>query len=135
MRDMETLPAINLSTGLIPLVQDYLDATPLHELAFKYNLTEKEVSDFLDRKEVKSYIKNTLINSGYVNKKSRIDLYNRIVEEKIKFSEENDVPLTKKDMLDVLKLLKEEEELIEKNTEGPAESKNTYINILNELKA
>ncbi len=132
---MNTVPAIKLDTSLIPLVHDYLDAVPIEDLAFKYNLSEAQVSEFLDRREVRNYIKNTLINTGYVNKKSRIDLLSRIIEEKIKFSEENNVPLSKKDLVDVLKLLKDEEELISKDSDISADGQNIYVNILNELKA
>ena len=132
---MEKLPAINLDAKLIPLVHDYLNGISLSDLAFKYNLPENQVSEFLERREVKSFIKSTLINSGYVNKKSRIELLNSIVSEKIQFSEENDVPLTKKDLLDVLKLLREEEELILKNSEEVPESQNVYVAVLNELKS
>ena len=132
---MNTVPAIKLDTSLIPLVHDYLNAATIDELAFKYNLSEAQVSEFLDRKEVRNYIKNTLVNTGFVNKKARIDLLSRIVEEKVEFSRENDVPLTKKDILDVLKLLKDEEELITKDKDISADGQNVYVNILNELKA
>ncbi len=131
---MNTLPAIKLDTSLIPLVHDYLNAATMDELAFKYNLQEHQVSEFLDRKEVRSYIKNTLINSGYVNKQKRIALLTRIVDEKIAFSEENEVPLSKKDIIEVLKLMKDEEELLIKNEEMASEGQNVYVNILNELR-
>ena len=132
---MENLPSINLDASLIPLVHDYLNAVPIEDLAFKYNLSEKQITEFLDRKEVRSYIRNRLVNTGYVNKKSRIDLLSRIVEEKVNFSKENGVPLTKKDLLDVLKLLKDEEELLTKEKAPDSDTGNTYVQILNELKA
>ena len=132
---MNTVPAIKLDTSLIPLVHDYLNTATLEELAFKYNLTEAQVSDFLERKEVRSYIKTFLANYGYVAKKSRIGLLNKIVDEKIRFSEENDIPLTKRDLVEIIKLLQTEDEMLAKDKDLTEESQNVYLQVINELKA
>ena len=132
-----TTSAISLSAGLIPLVSDYTNGESLEVLAIKYGISEVEVSEFLNRKEVRTYIATTLQNHGYVAKKKRIDLLNRIVDQKILEAEENELSLSNKDLLDVIKLLKEEDTEITKTNqiEESDTSKGVYIQLINSLKA
>jgi len=130
--------SIALPVQLIPLVGDYLSGASMDNLATKYNLSISEVSDFLNRKEVRQYIKTELANYKYTSRKRRIDLLSRIVDEQIEFAEENEMPLSKKDIVEILKLLREENKDIENlgvvEDQGD-NAKNQYINIINQLKA
>jgi len=130
-----TTQAISLTAGLIPLVHDYTQGETLEILAIKYNISETEVSEFLNRKEVKQFISTSLANHGYVAKKQRIDLLNRIVEQKIQESEDNELSLSNKDLIEVLKLLKDEGKDLTVAENEQDSGKAQYIQIINSLKA
>ena len=138
MNDLATKnEIINLDISLIPLVHDYLSGISLDDCALKYSLDSAQVSEFLNRREVKSYISNRLKNTGYVGKQRRIELLSRIVEEKLEFAAENELPSSNKDLLEVLKLLREEEnDLHKQNGEVVEENgKAAYVQIINTLRA
>ena len=128
---------IALDLSLIPLVHSYLSGASLDQCALDFNLSSTQVSEFLDRREVKRYITNQLKNSGYIAKKRRIDLLTRIVDQKLEQSEENDLPLSNKDLLEVLKVLREEEMDLHKLAGDVEEDsgKAQYIQIINQLKS
>jgi len=130
-------PTLNLDISLIPLVHDYLNGASLDQCAVKFNMPAIQVSEFLDRKEVKRYISNQLVNSGYTAKKRRLDLLTRIVDQKIELAEDAEIPLSNKDLLEVLKALREEENDIRRTNSDTEEDsgRQTYINIINQLKS
>ncbi len=129
--------AIALDLSLIPLVHDYLAGNSLANCALKYNIAETEVSEFLSRQEVKRFISAQMANTGYAAKKKRIDLLSKIVDEKINLAEENDLPTSNKDIIEVLKLLREEENDLHKLSGDLDENtgKAQYIQIINSLKS
>jgi len=76
-------------------------------------------------------------NYRLLNLQKRIDLLTDAVDEKVAFAKENDLPMSNKDIVDILKLLREEakdlsSELKENDVD---DAKNTYINIINQLKS
>ena len=128
---------IALPVQLIPLVGDYLAGGNVDSLAVKYDLSAQEVSDFLNRKEVRQYIRTELANYKYANRQRRLDLLSRIIDQQIEFAEENEMPLTKKDIVEVLKLLREENKDIDNlraQDDDGDNNKNNYIAIINQLK-
>ena len=135
--NLALIQATSLPVQFIPLVHEYLSGESVEDLAIKYNLESTQVTEFLNRKEVRQFIKTKLDNYKYLNVQKRIDLLSRAVEEKIAFAEENELPITNKDLLEVLKLLREEsKDLQGKNDDMSGDAvKNTYVNIINSLKA
>jgi len=131
------LETIALPVQLIPLVHEYLDGETIDDLAIKYNLEPTKISEFLNRKEVKTFINSKLKNHRYLSILKRVDLLSDAVEEKVKFAQENDMPLTNKDLLEILKLLREEsKDLASQSGEIQSdEAKNTYVSIINQLKS
>ena len=128
---------INLDISLIPLVHEYLQGATLAQCALDFNISEVQVSEFLNRREVKQYISNQLKNSGYAAKQRRIELLSDIVDEKREFAKENDMPTSSKDILEVLRALRDEENDLHKLA-GDMEQdsgKAQYIQIINSLKA
>ena len=126
---------VSLDLSLIPLVHDYLSGKTLEQCAVIYALDIAQVSEFLNRREVKQFISAQLKNSGYVNKKRRIDLLARIVDQKIELADDNELPLSNKDLIEVLKLLREEENDLNKGSiEDIDTGKTAYINIINQLR-
>ena len=132
-----TTDSLALPVNLVPLVQEYMSGSSVDDLALRYNMPSTTISEFLDRKEVKRFIKTELQNYKMANRKRRINLLSRIVDEKIIFAEENEMPLSNKDIIEVLKLLREESKDIENfsaDEDNSANTKNTYVQIINELK-
>ena len=127
---------INLNLSLIPLVTDYLSGASMDECAAKFNIDVVQVSEFLDRREVKRYISNELKSSGYASRKKRLDVLSRIVDQKLDDAEENELPLSNKDIIEVMKLLREENNDLEKLSGNLEEDtgKAAYINIINSLR-
>jgi arsenate reductase-like glutaredoxin family protein len=134
---LSVIQSISLPAQFIPLVHEYLNGESVSNLAVKYGIDEENVVEFLNRREVKQFINTKLENYKYLSVQKRVDLLTRAVEEKLTFAEDNEMPITNKDLLEILKLLREEsKDLRAKNEEVSDDSvKNTYINIVNQLKA
>lgn len=125
-----------LDARLVNLVNEYLSGLTIPQLAEKYKLPPEQISEFLNKQEVKNYIATTLSNSGYLNPLNRIKLLNQMIEQKIQLAEEANIPLTSKDITELIKLLQEEQKLISKSTETPAVQVNIqaeYASLINDL--
>jgi arsenate reductase-like glutaredoxin family protein len=131
---MET---VALPVQLIPVVHEYISGVSVDDLALKHGMEVTQITDFLNRKEVKTFINTRMKNYRLLNLQKRIDLLTDAVDEKVAFAKENDLPMSNKDIVDILKLLREEakdlsSELKENDVD---DAKNTYINIINQLKS
>lgn len=118
------------------LVNDYLEGSPISQLSEKYHLPPEDISSILSRKEVKNYIAAQLANFGYLNQATRVKLLNKIVEQKLQIAEENNTPLSNKDLTEIIKLLQEEQKLTSKNQEAPEVQINMqaeYVNLISDL--
>lgn len=126
---------VKLDAKLVYLVQEYLNGATIPELADKYKMLESTISEFLSRKEVKSYIANMLANAGYLNPSARINLLNRMIDDKIRFAEEANVPLSNKDLTEIIKLLQEEQKMISKvdTPETTINIQSEYTNLISSL--
>ena len=128
--------AISLSVQFIPMVFEYLGGSSLEILSVKYNMPIPKVSEFLNRREVRQFIATEMKNYKLANRRKRIDLLTRAVDEKIEFADENEMPLSNKDIVEILKLLREE--AIDISSEAveidETSGKQQYINIINQLK-
>jgi len=131
------MEAIALPVQLIPLVHEYLDGSSVDELALKHNMEPTKIADFLNRREVKQFINTKLKNHRYLNLLKRVNILSDAVEEKLQFAKDNDLPMTGKDLLEIMKLLREESKDLsnELKEDSGDDAKNTYINIINQLKA
>lgn len=131
---MDVLKPIKLDAKYVSLVNDYLNGTTITALSEKYNVSVEEISNFLNRKEVRSYIATVLQNYGYLNPINRINLLNRMIQQKIEIAEETDTPLTKKDLVELIKLLQTEQQMIQKTSqpEEPIVNVN-YLKLVQEL--
>ncbi len=132
----QTNTAIALDLSLIPLVHDYLSGASVDSCALKYNLDISSVNDFLSRSEVKRYISNQLRTEGYASRQKRLKILSNIVDDKLESAKENDIPVSNKDIIEVLKLLREEDNDLAKLAGDLDEQggKQAYIQIINQLK-
>ena len=129
-----SVSAISLPVQLVGLTQDYLAGSKLEALALKYNMQVDEVSEFLNRKEVKRYIATELKSYKLLNVQKRIDILSAIVDEKLEFAVDNDLPTSNKDIVEVLKLLREESRDIQVAEVEDNSGKAQYVQIINQLK-
>ena len=91
----------------IPIVNQYLDNVDIEDIARNEGLNVLEVSLLLEKPEIKTYINQCIQQVGYLNRKRRIDLINKVIDQKIEEAEEYDTALSKKDLLEWLKLLED----------------------------
>ena len=133
----DLMETIALPVQLIPLVHEYLSGSSVDELALKHNMEPTQITDFLNRREVRTFINTKLKNHRYLNLLSRVNLLSDAVEEKLQFAKDNDLPMTGKDLLEIMKLLREESKDLsnELKEDTGDDAKNNYINIINQLKA
>ena len=132
---MITIQPNKLDAKLLRLAQSYIEGTSIVDIATEFNLTTDEVLNYINSKPVAKYITASLMNSGYANPKKRIELLNKIIDQKIDLAEDNDLPLTKKDLVDVLKMLQDEQKLNAPQDSGDgSNSVNAYIQLIKELK-
>ena len=131
----ETVGAIQLSTQLVPMVHEYLSGCNIDSLALKYNIDVTQVSEFLNKTEVKRFISTELKNYRYVNRRKRIELLSDMVDEALNIRKENELPMTDKDPVELLKLLQTEDKDIGTSDVEVEGGKQAYIQIINQLRA
>ena len=123
---MSTTDAINRSLDtpaldpvFLSIANDYLAGKSISALADEYNLPADRITSVIEKKEVKSYIDTVYATQGYLNRVKRIDLINQVIEQKMADALETGV-LSKKDLLDWLKLLNDMESAAKPKISGPA---------------
>jgi hypothetical protein len=117
----------------IPIVNAYLGNEAIPEIAIATGLNVFEVSLILDKPEIKNYINQMVLSYGYLNKLKRVELITKVIDKIIADADEYDTPMTKKDLLDWLKLLQGEVALAFQGAPKTAVQVNTKIenNMLN----
>lgn len=104
----EALSAPAIDPTLLAVANDYLAGTSIEQLSDSHNLTTDQVIEIIEKKEVKSYIDNVYLSQGYLNRIKRMQIINKVIDEKLQEGFESGV-YTKKDLLDWLKLLNDME--------------------------
>ena len=88
----------------------------------------------IEKKEVKSYIDSVFATQGYLNRIKRINLINRVIDQKIEEAMETGI-YSKKDLLDWMKHLQEVETGLKPKNNGPAVAiqVNNYDKLMKDL--
>jgi hypothetical protein len=131
----EQLEAPELDPIVLGVANDYLAGKSINEIAESYDVAPDVISSTLDKKEVKNYIDNVYLSQGFMSRFKRIDLINKIIEEKVQESLETGV-LSKKDVFDYLKLLNDMEKEAKPKDKGPGvaiQVNNNYENLMQDL--
>ena len=138
---MSTTDAINRSLDtpaldpvFLSIANDYLAGKSISSLADDYGLPADRITSVIEKKEVKSYIDTVYATQGYLNRVKRIDLINQVIEQKMADALETGV-LSKKDLLDWLKLLNDMEASAKPKVTGPAVAiqVNNYEKLMKDL--
>jgi hypothetical protein len=130
-RSLET-PA--LDPVFLSIANDFLSGKSVSSIADDYGLPADRITAVLEKKEVKSYVDTVYATQGYLNRVKRIDLINRVIEQKMEDALETGV-LSKKDLLDWLKLLNDMETAVKPKQTGPAVAiqVNNYEKLMKDL--
>ena len=131
----KTLEAPALDPVVLALANDYLSGKGVTALADEYGISEDRVTSVIEKKEVKNYIASVFATQGYLNRITRINLINQVIDQKIQEAVETGI-YSKKDLLDWMKHLQEvETSLKPKAAQGPqvAIQVNNYDKLMKDL--
>jgi hypothetical protein len=123
-----------LDPVFLSIANDYLAGKSVADMAEEYGLPADRITAVIEKKEVKSYIDTVYATQGYLNRVKRIDLINQVIEQKMQDALETGV-LSKKDLLDWLKLLNDMESAAKPKQTGPAVAiqVNNYEKLMKDL--
>ena len=129
-----SLETPQLDPVFLSIANDYLSGKDISEMSDEYALPEDRITAVLEKKEVRSYIDSVYTTQGYLNRVKRMNLINRVIDQKMTDALETGI-FSKKDLLDWLKLLNDmEAQATPKNT-GPAVAiqVNNYDRLMKDL--
>jgi hypothetical protein len=123
-----------LDPVFLSIANDYLAGKSIACMAEEYCLPADRITAVIEKKEVKSYVDTVYATQGYLNRVKRIDLINQVIEQKMQDALETGV-LSKKDLLDWLKLLNDMEVVAKPKVTGPAVAiqVNNYEKLMKDL--
>ena len=130
----KTLETPPLDPVVLAIANDYLAGHDISKLSEEYGITEDRVTSVIEKKEVKSYIDSVFATQGYLNRIKRINLINRVIDQKIEEAMETGI-YSKKDLLDWMKHLQEVETGLKPKNNGPAVAiqVNNYDKLMKDL--
>ena len=130
----KTLETPPLDPVVLAIANDYLAGHDIHKLSEEYGISEDRVTSVIEKKEVKSYIDSVFATQGYLNRIKRINLINRVIDQKIEEAMETGI-YSKKDLLDWMKHLQEVETGLKPKNNSPAVAiqVNNYDKLMKDL--
>ena len=93
--------AIKMSPEGLEVANTYLKLGSITNVCERLSLDENTVSEYLNKREIKSYIDQVYLDTGYRNRFKLADTLDNIIEEKLNEAEESQV-FTNKDLADLL---------------------------------
>ena len=141
VQPLTTVDALNKSLDAPPLdpvflsiANDYLAGHDVSKLSEEYGISEDRVTAVVEKKEVKNYIDSVFATQGYLNRIKRINLINRVIDQKMEEAMETGI-YSKKDLLDWMKHLQDIETNLKPKANGPAVAVqiNNYDKLMKDL--
>jgi hypothetical protein len=138
---LTTLDAVNQSLDtpridpiFLSVANDYLAGHSIEELSDIYRLPMDRVTSIIEKKEVKTYIDSVYASQGYLNRVRRLNLINKVIEQKMSEALETGI-FSKKDLLDWMKLLNDMDAQANPKKTGPsvAIQVNNYERLMKDL--
>lgn len=129
-----SLDAPALDPILLSVANDYLAGHSISTIADSYSISQDRVTAILEKRDVKSYVDRVYASQGFLNRVKRMDLINRVIEQKMADAMETG-QWSKRDLLDWLKLLNEMEATTLPKQNGPAVAVqiNNYDRLMKDL--
>ena len=95
--------ALKMSPEGLEVANTYLQLGNITEVCQELSLDENTVSEFLNKREIKQYIDQVYLDTGYRNRFKLANTLDNIIEEKLAEAEESQV-YTNKDLADLLQM-------------------------------
>lgn len=129
-----TLETPALDPVLLAIANDYLAGNSIERIAEEYGISEDRVTSVIEKPEVKTYVDGVFATQGYLNRAKRINLINRVIEQKVEEALETGI-LSKKDLLDWMKHIAEVEGTLKPASKGPqvAVQINNYDRLMKDI--
>ena len=130
----KTLESPPLDPGMLAIANDYLSGRSVETIAEEYDLPQDRITSVIEQREVKAYIDSVFATQGYLNRVKRINLINRVIDQKLEEAVETGI-YSKRDLLDWMKHLQEIEESAKPKKTGPAVAVqiNNYDKLMKDL--
>ena len=93
--------ATRMSPEGLEIANTYLEQGTIPAVCAKLGVTENEVSEVLNKREIKQYIDTVFLDTGYRNRFKISETLDMLIEKKLEESEETEI-YTNKDMADLL---------------------------------
>ena len=124
--------ATKMSPEGLEIANTYLEHGSIPAVCRKLGVSENEVSDILNKREIKTYIDTVFLDTGYRNRFKITETLDLLIEKKLEESEETEI-YTNKDMADLLqmahKMRIDELKAQTDNEKAKAQTVKTQVNI------
>lgn len=131
----KSLEAPQLDPIMLAIANEVLSGREIPDIADEYNVSSDLVTNILEKKAIKNYMDNVVMNQGFANRAKRIGLINTVINKMLKTALETDV-YSKKDLLDWIKLLNQMDETIHGKNNKPSvavQVNNNYQSLMEDL--
>ena len=95
--------ATKMSPEGLEIANTYLEQGSIPAVCSKLGVSESEVSEILNKREIKQYIDTVFLDTGYRNRFKISETLDMLIEKKLEESEETEI-YTNKDMADLLQM-------------------------------
>ena len=95
--------ATKMSPEGLEIANTYLECGNIPDVCTKLGVTENDVSEMLNKREIKQYIDTVFLDTGYRNRFKISSTLDMLIEKKLEESEETEI-YTNKDMADLLQM-------------------------------
>ena len=95
--------ATKMSPEGLEIANSYLEHGSIPAVASKLRVSQHEVTDILNKREIKQYIDAVYLDTGYRNRFKLAETLDMLIEKKLEESEETQM-YTNKDMADLIQL-------------------------------
>ena len=95
--------ATKMSPEGLEIANSYLEHGSIPAVASKLRVSQHEVTDILNKREIKQYIDTVFLDTGYRNRFKLSETLDMLIEKKLEESEETQM-YTNKDMADLIQL-------------------------------
>lgn len=131
----KNLEAPKIDPVHLSVANDYLEGMDIIAISKEYDVDADVITAIIEKPEVQKYIDNVYLSQGFLNRNKRLEVINKVIIQKIEDAEITG-ELSKKDLLDWMKLLMDMEKNIKPSpAKGPAVAVqiNNYEKLMDKL--